>query len=33
MGYLENDKEAKQMFLTKWESKNNHNAWWNFKTN
>jgi hypothetical protein len=23
MGYLENDKEAKEMFLTKWESKNN----------
>ncbi|MEI7578573.1 MAG: hypothetical protein WCJ58_00880 [bacterium] len=26
MGYLENDKEAKEMFLTKWESKNNNNA-------
>jgi hypothetical protein len=25
MGYLENDKEAKEMFLTKWKSKN-HNA-------
>jgi hypothetical protein len=26
LGYLENDKEAKEMFLTKWESKNNNNA-------
>lgn len=26
LGYLENDKEAKEMFLTKWESKNNCNA-------
>jgi len=26
MSYLENDFEAKQMFLTKWESKNNNNA-------
>jgi len=33
LGYLENDKEAKEMFLTKWESKNNNNARSNFKTN
>jgi len=26
LGYLENDKEAKEMFLTKWQSKNNNNA-------
>ena len=33
MGYLENDKEAKEMFLTKWESKDNYNARPNIKTN
>ena len=26
LGYLENDKEAKELFLTKWQSKNNNNA-------
>jgi hypothetical protein len=26
LGYLENDKEAKEIFLTKWESKNNNNS-------
>lgn len=33
MGYLENDKEAKEMFLTNWESKDNRNARRNIKTN